>query len=73
MMSIGLVGMSLCFAVAGVLQAYLERYLGQPYIISQQPIRFWMLLVFLHGLLVLGGAAHVAMHLLRLRPPPAPR
>ena len=43
MMSIGLVGMSLCFAVAGVLQAYLERYLGQPYIISQQPIRFWML------------------------------
>ncbi|ABS26958.1 cbb3-type cytochrome c oxidase subunit I [Anaeromyxobacter sp. Fw109-5] len=68
--SFGLVGMSLAFSVAGVLQSYLERMRGEPYIVSQEPIRFWMLLVFLHGLLVLAGAAIIAWDLLTLRSPP---
>lgn len=67
--SLALLGMSLAFAVAGVLQAYLERYLGQPYIVAQQPIRFWMLVVFLHGLLMLAGVLIIVRHLLSLRAP----
>jgi nitric oxide reductase subunit B len=65
------VGMSLAMGVAGVLQTYLERVQGQPYIVAQSPIRFWMLAVFLHGLLVLAGALLVIKHLLTLRPAPS--
>jgi len=69
--SSAVVGMSLAFAVAGVLQSYLERVQGQPYIVSQEPIRFWMFVVFAHGLLVLAGAVILIKHLLTLRPAPA--
>lgn len=66
--SIGVVGMSLAFAVAGVLQTYLERVQGQPYITAQEPIRFWMFVVFLHGLfLVLPGVIITIKHLLTLK------
>ncbi len=66
--SLGIVGMSLAFAVAGVLQVYLERVQGQPYIIAQQPIRFWMGVVAAHGLLVLLGVLVIVRHLLSLKP-----
>jgi nitric oxide reductase subunit B len=46
--SSAVVGMSLAMAVAGVLQTYLERVQGQPYIVAQSPIRFWMLVVIRH-------------------------
>jgi nitric oxide reductase subunit B len=67
-MSVSLLGMSLAFAVAGVLQSYLERAQGQPYMVAQQPIRFWMLIAFVHGLGVLAGAVMAIVHLLTLRP-----
>jgi nitric oxide reductase subunit B len=67
-MSLSLLGMSLAFAVAGVLQSYLERAQGQPYMVAQQPIRFWMFVAFLHGLGVLAGAVMAIVHLLTLRP-----
>jgi len=57
--------------VAGVLQVYLERVQGQPYIIAQQPIRFWMGVVAAHGLLVLLGVLVIIRHLLSLKPAPA--
>jgi nitric oxide reductase subunit B len=66
--SLGVVGMSLAFAVAGVLQVYLERVQGQPYILAQQPIRFWMEIVAAHGLLVLFGVLVIIRHLLGLKP-----
>jgi nitric oxide reductase subunit B len=66
--TLGVVGMTLAFAVAGVLQTYLERVLGQPYMVAQQPIRFWMLVVAVHGLVVLAGVLLVVRHLLTLRP-----
>jgi len=69
--SFGVVGMSLAFAVAGILQVYLERVLGQPYIVAQQPIRFWMGIVAAHGLLVLLGVLVIIRHLLGLKPAPA--
>ncbi len=68
LMSLGVVGMSLAFAVAGVLQSYLERAQGQPYMVAQQPIRFWMLIAFVHGLFVLVGAVMTIVHLLTLKP-----
>jgi len=66
--TLGVVGMTLAFAVAGVLQTYLERALGQPHMVAQQPIRFWMLVVAVHGLVVLAGVLLVVRHLLTLRP-----
>jgi nitric oxide reductase subunit B len=67
-MSVSLLGMSLAFAVAGVLQSYLERAQAQPYMVAQQPIRFWMFLAFVHGVGVLAGAGMAIVHLLTLRP-----
>jgi nitric oxide reductase subunit B len=67
-MSLGVLGMSLSFAVAGVLQTYLERVQGQDYMISQEPIRFWMFMAFLHGLVVVAGVFMIVWHLLTLKP-----
>jgi nitric oxide reductase subunit B len=72
LMSLGILGMSLSFAVAGVLQSYLERVLGQPYIVAQQPIRLWMFIAFLHGLAVLAGVVITVKHLLTLKPSSTP-
>jgi nitric oxide reductase subunit B len=65
--SMGVVGMSLAFGVAGVLQSYLERYLGQPYMVAQDPIRFWMAIVAAHGVLVVAGVVVIVKHLLTLK------
>jgi nitric oxide reductase subunit B len=70
--SLGVLGMSLAFAVAGVLQTYLERVRGEPYMVAQEPMRFWMLVVFLHGLVVLAGVVTTVVHLLTLKPERAP-
>ncbi|WP_242392826.1 cbb3-type cytochrome c oxidase subunit I [Anaeromyxobacter oryzisoli] len=69
--SVSLLGMSLAFAVAGVLQAYLERVQGQAFMVAQAPMRFWMLAAFLHGLGVLVGGSMIIGHLLTLKPAPA--
>jgi nitric oxide reductase subunit B len=63
--------MSLAFAVAGVLQTYLERVQGQPYMVAAQPIRFWMFIAFVHGLVVAAGVFLIIKHLLTLKPAPA--
>ncbi|HET9599240.1 MAG TPA: nitric-oxide reductase, partial [Anaeromyxobacteraceae bacterium] len=68
LMSLGVLGMSLGFAVAGVLQTYLERIRGEPYMVAQQPMRFWMVVVVLHGVMVVAGVAVTVKHLLTLRP-----
>jgi nitric oxide reductase subunit B len=66
--SLGVVGMGLAFGVAGVLQTYLERIQGQPYMVAQEPIRFWMAIVAAHGLMVVAGALLIVKHLLTLKP-----
>ncbi len=66
--TLGVLGMSLAFAVAGVLQTYLERVRGEPYMVAQGPMRFWMLVVFLHGVAVLAGVIVTVTHLLTLKP-----
>jgi nitric oxide reductase subunit B len=66
--TLGVLGMSLAFAVAGVLQTYLERVRGEPYMVAQEPMRFWMLIVFLHGLVAVAGVFATVTHLLTLKP-----
>jgi nitric oxide reductase subunit B len=66
--SLGVLGMSLAFGVAGVLQTYLERAQGQPYMVAQVPIRFWMAAAAAHGVIVLIGVLVIVRHLLTLRP-----
>jgi hypothetical protein len=44
------------------------RALGQPYMIAQEPVRFWMLLAVIHGLMVLAGVVITVRHQLALRP-----
>lgn len=68
--SLGVLGLSLAFAVAGVLQTYLERVQGQPYMLAAQPIRFWMFIAFVHGLVVVAGVVLIIKHLLTLNPAP---
>jgi nitric oxide reductase subunit B len=68
--SVSLLGMSLAFGVAGVLQSYLERVQGQPYMVAQQPIRLWMFIAFLHGIGVFAGAIMSIVHLLTLKHAP---
>ena len=68
-MTVGIVGMSLAFAVAGVLQAYVERIQGQPFMISQEHVRFWMFVVFLHGLIATVGVGMTVTHLLGMKGP----
>lgn len=70
--ALGVLGMSLAFAVAGVLQTYLERVQGQPYMLAAQPIRFWMFIAFVHGLVVVAGVFLTIKHLLTLKPAPSP-
>jgi nitric oxide reductase subunit B len=36
--------------------------------VAQEPMRFWMLVVFLHGLVVLAGVVVTVTHLLTLKP-----
>jgi hypothetical protein len=36
--------------------------------VAQEPMRFWMLIVFVHGLVVLAGVVTTVTHLLTLRP-----
>jgi nitric oxide reductase subunit B len=66
--TLGVVGMSLAFAVAGVLQTYLERVQGLPYMVAQEPMRFWMGIVTAHGLIVVIGVVVIVRHLLTLKP-----
>ncbi|RPJ60137.1 MAG: nitric-oxide reductase [Acidobacteria bacterium] len=69
LLSYGVVGMSLAFAVAGVLQAYLERVQGLPYMVAARPMRFWVMIAFGHGVIALAGGILAAVHLLTIRQP----
>ena len=59
--------MSLAFGVAGVLQAYLERVQGQPYMLAQPdpPLDGHRPL---HGLLVVAGVGLTVYQLLTMKP-----
>lgn len=55
MMNLSMIGMGLAFGVAGVLQTYLERVLGQGYMPAQVEMRPWFAGVFGFGVIFFVG------------------
>lgn len=47
--------LGLCFGIAGILQAYLERVLGFGYMAAQEQMRVWFMIAFFCGLGFLVG------------------
>ena len=66
-----MMGIGLSFGVAGVLQTYIERLMGNSYMVAQQYMRFWFACVFGFGLIFLVGQLLFVKHILTLRPSPA--
>ena len=71
-LSLSMIGMTLAFSVAGVLQTYIERVMGLGYMTAQAQMRLWFGVVAALGVSLLGAALLTAVDLLSLRPrPPA--
>src|SRR5512147_31430 len=66
--SIAMFLMGLCFGVAGVLQSYIERYLGLGYLVAQSYMRLWMGVTFFLGICFFVGVIIMVIDLLTLRP-----
>ncbi len=60
--------MGLSFGIAGILQAYLERVLGMGYMIAQQQMKLWFVVVFCCGIAFLIGVLVTVYDLFFLRP-----
>jgi nitric oxide reductase subunit B len=65
-----MVGMTLAFSVAGVLQTYIERVMGLGYMTAQAQMRFWFAILVVFGLSLLGATVLTALDLHTLRPEP---
>ncbi len=70
LMTIGMLGIVFSFTVAGVLNVYLARMVGLPFItVRDQYLRFWIGGVFLSGLLLfLPGLTLYIIDFFRLSP-----
>jgi hypothetical protein len=62
-----MLGMTLAFSAAGLLQTYIERVMGLGYMTAQTQMRLWFVVVAVLGLSLLGSVL-LALELLRLRP-----
>ena len=60
--------MGLAFGVAGVLQSYLERFLGMGYMTTQLTMQLWFKIVIFFGVCFLIGVIIIIYDLLRMRP-----
>src|SRR5574341_548592 len=70
-LSLAMLGMTLAFSVAGVLQTYIERVMGLGYMTAQAQMRFWFAILAVLGLAFVGGVILTVADLLTLRPAPA--
>jgi nitric oxide reductase subunit B len=68
-LSLSMIGMTLAFSVAGVLQTYIERVMGLGYMTAQEHMRLWLGIVAVLGVSLLGAAVLATVDLLNLRPP----
>jgi nitric oxide reductase subunit B len=66
-MSLAMMAMGLSFGVAGVLQTYIERILGQGYMTAQLYMRFWFMLVFAFGVVFTVGVIATVWDLFTMR------
>ncbi|MBI3989652.1 MAG: cbb3-type cytochrome c oxidase subunit I [candidate division NC10 bacterium] len=69
-LSLAMLGMTLAFSVAGVLQTYVERVMGLGYMTAQAQMRFWFTILAVLGLTLLAGVVLTVVDLLTLRPAP---
>ena len=67
-LSLAMMGMTLAFSVAGVLQTYIERVMGLGYMTAQAQMRLWFAILAVLGVTPLAGVVLAALDLLRLRP-----
>ncbi len=67
-LSLAMVGMTLAFSVAGVLQTYIERVMGLGYMTAQAQMRFWFAILAVLGVTLLAGVVLAVVDLLTLRP-----
>ncbi len=66
--SLAMMGMTLAFSVAGVLQTYIERVMGLGYMTAQAQMRFWFAVLAVLGVTPLAGVVLAVVDLLTLRP-----
>ncbi len=67
-LSLTMLGMTLAFSVAGVLQTYIERVMGLGYMTAQAQMRFWFGVLAVLGVTLLAGVVLAVVDLLALRP-----
>ena len=70
-MSLAMLGMGLSFGIAGVLQTYIERVMSLGYMTAQAQMRFWFVITWVLGLILLVGVILTVLDLLTLRQAPA--
>jgi len=54
-MCLSVLGMALAMAVAGVLQTYIERIMGQGFMTAQAQMQFWFKVVIFFGVCLIAG------------------
>ncbi len=67
-LSLAMMGMTLAFSVAGVLQTYIERVMGLGFMTAQAQMRFWFAILAVLGVALLAGVILTVIDLLALRP-----
>src|SRR5660397_185314 len=63
-MGISVLGLGIAMSVAGVLQTYIERVMGQGFMTAQAQMQFWFKVVLFFGVIVLLGVLVTAWHML---------
>ncbi len=66
-MSLAVIGLGLAMAVAGVIQVYVERVLGQGFMTAQLHMQLWFKVVMFFGVVLIAGLAMTAWTMLKGR------
>jgi nitric oxide reductase subunit B len=56
-MSLAVLGLGVAMAIAGILQVYIERVMGQGFMNAQLQMQFWFKIVLFFGVVLLAGLA----------------
>ena len=54
-MSLAVLGLGVAMGIAGILQTYIERVMGQGFMTAQLQMQFWFKIVLFFGVVLLGG------------------
>ncbi|MHB8869524.1 MAG: cbb3-type cytochrome c oxidase subunit I [Thermoleophilia bacterium] len=62
-MSIAVLGLGIAMAVAGIIQTYIERVLGEGFMVAQAQMQLWFKVVLVFGVVLIIGLVVTAWHL----------